>query len=170
MQLFQAANAGAFTPSGTRPRPRISTFGWHPHDIGWLSTALQFVGTLLFNVNTFDALHPGFDWLQQDLAIWVPDFFGSLLFLISGYLAFVETCHAHFAWRPDNLSWWVTLSNLIGCVAFMISAAYAFVPPTPMDFEATRLSLQFTLIGAVGFLLGSLLMLPESAGAPAAVS
>jgi hypothetical protein len=40
----------------------------------------------LFNVNTFDAMLPGLDWLQQDLAIWVPDFNGSVLFLVSGYL------------------------------------------------------------------------------------
>ena len=88
---------------------------------------------------------------------------GSILFLVSGYLAFVETCHAHFAWRPDELSWWVTLSNLIGCVAFMISAVYAFVPAPPADFDTSQLAVLFTLIGAAGFLLGSLLMLPETA-------
>jgi hypothetical protein len=170
LQLFQAANAAEFMPDGARPRTKTLAFGWQPHDIGWLSTALQFSGTLLFNVNTFDAMVPGFDWLQQDLAIWAPDFVGSILFLLSGYLAFVETCHAHFAWRPGSLSWWVTLSNLIGCVAFMISAVYAFVTATPTDFDTTRLSLLFTLIGAAGFLLGSLLMLPESATPPETAS
>ncbi len=141
----------------------VVLFGWRPRDIGWLSCALQFLGTLLFNLNTFDAMLPGLDWLQQDLAIWAPDFAGSLLFLASGYLAFIETCHAHFAWRPHNISWWVTLANLLGCIAFMISAVFAFVPPQSPSFDTAAFATLFTLIGATGFLIGSLLMLPETA-------
>jgi hypothetical protein len=163
LQLFQSANAGEFSPLGVVERPRPVAFGWRPHDIGWLSCALQFPGTLLFNINTFDALLPGLDWLQQDLAIWAPDVAGSLLFLASGYLAFAETSHAHFAWRPQSLSWWVTFANLLGCIAFMISAVFAFVPPQAPGFDAAGLAVLFTLLGAAGFLVGSLLMLPETA-------
>jgi hypothetical protein len=117
----------------------------------------------LFNVNTFDAMLPGLDWLQQDLAIWVPDFNGSVLFLVSGYLAFIETCHAHWAWKPASISWWVTFVNLLGCVGFMISAVFAFVLPRSPSFDVVTVSVMFTLLGAVGFLIGSLLMLPETA-------
>jgi hypothetical protein len=163
LQLFQSANAGEFSPMGVAEKPQMAAFGWRPRDIGWLSCALQFAGTLLFNANTFDAMLPGLDWLQQDLAIWAPDVAGSILFLASGYLAFIETGHAHFAWRPHSLSWWVTFANLLGCVAFMISALFAFVPPRGPDFDAAELAILFTLIGAAGFLIGSLLMLPESA-------
>jgi hypothetical protein len=163
LQLFQSANAGEFSPLGVTEKPRPVAFGWRPHDIGWLSCALQFPGTLLFNINTFDALLPGLDWLQQDLAIWAPDMAGSVLFLASGYLAFAETSHAHFAWRPQSLSWWVTFANLLGCIAFMISAVFAFVPPQAPAFDAAGLALLFTLLGAAGFLIGSLLMLPETA-------
>jgi hypothetical protein len=84
------------------------------------------LGTLLFNANTFDAMLPGLGWLQQDLAVWIPDFVGSILFLASGYLAFGETCHTYWAWKPQSLSWWITFTNLFGCVAFMISAFFAF--------------------------------------------
>jgi hypothetical protein len=165
LQLFQAANAGAFSPQG-RPAPRqVVLFGWRPREIGWLSCALQFLGTVLFNVNTFDAMLADLDWLQQDLAIWAPDFVGSVLFLASGYLAFIETCHAHWAWRPASISWWVTFVNLLGCVAFMISALFAFVWPRSPGFDVVTVSVSFTLIGAVGFLTGSLLMLPEDASA-----
>ena len=152
------------TFSGTGRRLR---FGWRPHDVGWLSCVLQFAGTILFNFNTFDALLPGLDWLQQDLAIWVPDIAGSALFLASGYLAFIETCHAHFAWRPHDISWWITFANLLGCVAFMISAVFAFVPPQPSASDAATLATLFTYFGAVGFLIGSLLMLPENFMSPA---
>jgi hypothetical protein len=162
LQLFQAANAGEFSQHG-RPKPRrVALFGWQPRAIGWLSCALQFLGTLLFNVNTFDSMLPGLDWLQQDSAIWAPDFAGSVLFLASGYLAFIETCHAYWAWKPADLSWWVTFVNFLGCAAFMVSAVFAFVPPQLPSFDAAAVSVAFTLIGAVGFLMGSLLLLPET--------
>jgi len=162
LQLYQAANAKEFERLGTSDPQRTVLVGWQPHNVGWLSCALQFLGTLLFNVNTFDAMIPGLNWMQQDLEIWVPNFAGSVLFLASGYLAFAETCHAHFAWKPASISWWVTLVNLLGCVAFMISAAFAFVPPKPFAGDALTISVIFTLIGAIGFLIGSLLMLPET--------
>jgi len=163
LQLFQAANAGEFSPhSGQAPR-RVALFGWYPRAIGWISCALQFLGTLLFNVNTFDAMLPGLNRLQQDLAIWVPDFSGSALFLASGYLALIETCHAYWAWKPTSISWWVVFVNFLGCVAFMTSAVFAFVPAHLPSFDAATVSVMFTLIGAAGFLIGSLLMLPETA-------
>jgi hypothetical protein len=163
LQLFQAANAGEFTPQGIRKKQKARWFGWNPENIGWLSCAFQFLGTILFNVNTFDAMNTGLNWLQQDFAIWVPDVAGSVLFLASGHLAFSETCHAHFAWEPRNLSWWVTFVNLIGCVAFMVSAIFAFEPPRGASFDGATYAVLFTLIGAAGFLIGSLLMLPETA-------
>ncbi len=163
LQLFQAANAGKSSPHGrTAARQSIVIFGWRPHNIGWLSCALQFLGTILFNFNTFDAMLSGLNWRQQDWDIWAPDFIGSVLFLLSGYLAFIETCHAHWAWKPTSLSWWVTFVNLLGCVGFMIAAVFAFVPPHSPSFDAVTISLVFTLIGAIGFLIGSLLLLPET--------
>ena len=163
LQLFQAANASERPVGESGMEGRTVFFGWEPRAIGWLSCMLQFVGTLLFNIDTFDAMLTGLDWLQQDLAVWVPDFAGSILFLASGYLAFVETCHARFAWQPGSISWWVTFTNLLGCVAFMISAIFAFVPPQESAFDAVTISIAFTLIGALGFLTGSLLMLIETA-------
>lgn len=163
LQLFQAANTAAFATHDQAVRRRWAGLGWRPRDIGWLSCALQFLGTLLFNVNTFDGMLAGLDWLQADLAVWIPELVGSVLFLASGYLAFIETCHAHLAWKPGSLSWWVTFTNLLGCMAFMVSAVFAFVPMQSTNGDAVTLSLIFTLLGAVGFLVGSLLMLPEAA-------
>jgi len=166
LQLFQAANAGDFTEHGRERPEHVILFGWRPHDIGWQSCVFQFIGTLLFNFNTFDAMIPGLDWFQQDLAIWIPNFVGSILFLVSGYQAFVETIHAFWAWRPRSLAWWITAWNLFGCLGFMISAFLAFTPPAPLAFHAATLAVLFTLLGAFGFFVGSLLMLPEAA-APA---
>ncbi len=163
LQLFQAANAGIFAIKSTSTSKQRVIFGWHPHQIGWLSCALQFIGTLLFNINTFDGMLPQMDWLQQDLAIWAPDLVGSILFLASGYLAFVETCHAYWSWNPASLSWWVTYISFLGCVAFMISALFSYVPISGLGSDAATISVVFTLIGGVCFFVGALLMLPETA-------
>jgi hypothetical protein len=160
LQLWQAANAGDFNSGEKQTPQRWKFFGWRPHNIGWLSCALQFIGTILFNVNTFDAMLPSLNWFRQDLMIWAPDIIGSILFLASGYLAFIETCHACWAWSFGDISWWVVFTNLLGCVGFMIAALFAIVLPTP-ETEAVTLSLIFTLLGAIGFFVGSLLMLPE---------
>lgn len=161
LQLFQAANAGEFSPDQSSARRQRAIMGWRPHNIGWLSSALQFVGTILFNINTFNAMIPSLNWFQQDLMIWAPNIIGSILFLASGYLAFIETCHAHWAWKPNSISWWVVFTNLLGCVGFMFSAVFAIVLPGTPNLEVVHLSIFFTLFGAIGFLIGSLLMLPE---------
>ncbi|KLU05223.1 putative NADH-Ubiquinone/plastoquinone [Rhodopirellula islandica] len=160
LQLFQAASASArLAPLG---RDRLIGFGWYPRDIGWLSCALQFVGTVLFNFNTLDAMSPSLNWLQQDLVVWAPDWVGSVLFLASGYLAFIETCHAHWAFQPRSLTWWIVWINLLGCVGFMISACFAFVLPSGLSERAITVSTAWTLQGAVCFLIGALLTLFES--------
>ena len=174
LQLFQAANAGEFQPGGTPSASRFRLFGWRPHDIGWLSCALQFIGTILFNFNTFDAMLPSLNWFQQDLLIWAPNIIGSVLFLASGYFAFIESCHGYWAWKAASISWWVVFINLLGCVGFMISALLAMVLPGDPNIEFVHMSILFTLLGAICFFVGSLLMLPEmvfsAAGpAPAAV-
>jgi hypothetical protein len=169
LQLYQAANAGEFSSDESPAPRRRALVGWRPGDIGWLSSALQFVGTVLFNFNTFDAMIPSLNWFQQDLVIWAPNIIGSILFLASGYLAFIETCHAHWAWKPKSISWWVVFTNLLGCVGFMISALLAIVLPGTPNIEIVHLSVLFTLLGAIGFLVGSLLMLPEMASTIVAV-
>lgn len=161
LQLYQAANAPKFNAPGGMSTKR-SYFGWRPHDIGWISCVLQFIGTILFNFNTFDALLSGLNWAEEELLVWVPNVVGSILFLSSGYLAFIETCHRYWAFRPHDISWWVTSANLVGCIAFMISACFAFVPQQPAEAEtAVIVSVAFTLIGAIGFFVGSFLMWPE---------
>lgn len=161
LQLYQAANASEISSEATLRPQRRAFFGWRPREIGWLSCALQFVGTVLFNFNTYDAMMPSLNWFQQDMLVWVPNIVGSILFLASGYLAFIETCHAYWAWRPSSLSWWVVFASLLGCVGFILAAVFAISLPTQHAL-AVRLSIVFTLAGSIGFLVGSLLMLPES--------
>ena len=163
LQLYQAANADP-VPGEEDPRSqRLRLFGWRPHDVGWLSCALQFPGTVLFNFNTFDAMLPSLSWLQTNLLVWAPNLIGSVLFLASGYLAFAEVAHRWWAVRPKNISWWIVTANLLGCIGFMISALFAFVWPGPDIPWMEDLATVFTLQGAVCFWIGAVLMLPEAA-------
>lgn len=164
MQVFQSANAGIIPVSTDAPDLR-SFFGWRPKDPGWLSSATQFAGTLLFNLNTYDVFLGG-GWLRQDALIWGPDMLGSILFLFSGYLALVETCHDWWAWRPRTLAWWIVMVNFLGCVAFMISAIFAFVPQSGSPVLIVETSTVFTLVGAVGFFTGAVLLIYESVAKP----
>lgn len=153
LQLTQAELVGDLHHNGQR----IGS-SWRLYSIGWLACLLQFVGTLLFNVSTWEALYPGSTWLQQDLDNWLPDIAGSVLFLASGYLAFVETCRRHGLWMPKNYTWWITAINLLGCVAFMGAACLALYLPHGLPPGFIDLSTFLTLVGAIAFFVGAVML------------
>ena len=92
--LFTAASLGqliqAQTPSmheadrdsQHRPQP-VRWLAWQPHDRDWCAAAIQFPGTLLFNVSTAAALLHNLSVSQEDRHVWRPDIFGSTLFLVA---------------------------------------------------------------------------------------
>lgn len=164
LQLIQSANAPPLSKI-TTPFPSRVLIGWRPDDPGWIASITQFAGTLLFNINTFDAWLGVGRWMRQDGLIWAPDLLGSVFFLISGYLALVETSHNWWSWQPRSLAWWIVMINFVGCVAFMISAIFAFVPPTGPSVMIIALSTGFTLIGSLSFLIGAALSVPEALAA-----
>lgn len=170
LQLWQAANAKSVPGESIGPHKRRRLFNWRPGDVGWLSCALQFFGTVLFNINTFDAMSSSLTWIEQDLVVWIPNFFGSSAFLASGYLAFIEVCHRHWAWQPRSLTWWLVFINLMGCVAFMVSALTAMSFPGTSSTTLLTLSLAGTLTGALCFLTGALLTLVETAQSAEGIS
>mgnify|MGYP003693665657 CR=1 FL=1 len=54
-------------------------FGVKPRGLGWWAAAVQLLGTLFFNVTTFEALNTAFTASQQNLRVWSPDFVVDLL-------------------------------------------------------------------------------------------
>jgi len=163
MQLVQAANSSDFTAdqsaSVTR---RFAMVGWYPRNAGWLSSFTQFVGTLAFNIDTLDAIIDPRGWYVKNAAIWLPDMVGSILFLVSGYLAFIEVSHRYWTWRPKDLSWQIVFINLLGCIAFMTAAVLGYFPRGPEAAWIATLSTLHTLAGAACFLVGALLTCRES--------
>ena len=163
-QYFQAINAPeTVDEKGQSPAPQPRRyFGWQPHRLDFWATFPQFLGTLAFNISTFMAF-ADVQWLGYDILVWVPDYVGSVLFLISGVAAVFEFCHRFCCWQLKSLTWWIVMINFIGCIAFMISAFVAFVRPNPIFGNLMTWATIFTLIGAVCFFVGAYLMWPEMA-------
>lgn len=121
------------------------------------SSAVQLAGTIFFNVSTFRALQAGLDANEYDRLVWSPDALGSICFLISGVLAYAAVRRP-----PRRLPWWIATVNLAGCVAFGISAVAGYVVPatgSALDLAAAN---TWTSLGALCFLVGAVLLLPES--------
>ncbi|MGV0782786.1 hypothetical protein [Mycolicibacterium sp. XJ775] len=128
--------------------------------LDWWSAATQFAGTLLFNLSTGASV-----WAHAVLAerrfVWAPDATGSLAFLLSGVLAVL----AVGAWSPKSVGWQAAWVNMMGCVAFGVSALAAFVRKTGVTVDE-RLANFGTFIGALCFLAAALMLRPRSDTAP----
>lgn len=121
----------------------------------WWSAAVQFMGTVLFNVSTGASV-----WAHAVLSerryVWAPDATGSLAFLISGLLAVL----AVGLWAPKSVDWQATWINMIGCVAFGVSAVAAFVFKNGVTEDAWLANVG-TFIGALCFLVAALMIRPR---------
>lgn len=162
LQNLQAANAPAFGAGGAKATGRLRLLGWRPQNLGWLSTFTQFLGTIAFNFNTFDAIHPAAGWAQQDITIWVPGMIGSALFVASAYLAFTETSHGFWSWKPKALDWWIVAVNLLGCIFFIIAATASFVPEGQVPAWLGQVVNVNLWLGAACFFIAALLTMKES--------
>ena len=129
---------------------------YRPRGLDWWSSVIQLAGTLFFNVSTFHALQTGLDANAYDKLVWTPDWRGSICFLVSGALAYAV------AGRRWTRNWWIAFVNLLGCVAFGISAVMAYVVPSTGSTIDLAGANAFTSLGALGFLIGAVLLLPGS--------
>ena len=102
---------------GTRARwwseSRVARLRW--------AAVIQLAGTLLFNVNTIDAMITTFDVEETNRLVWAPDFFGCIAFLVASHLYWWDTRtrrdgHGN---EPRDSEWWSSLLNYIGSVFFM---------------------------------------------------
>lgn len=131
-------------------------------DPSWWSAAVQFVGTILFNINTFDALQTGLSSEQEDRLVFAPDLIGSACFLISGLLAYRVANGPrwlHPARRDEE--WSMAAVNLLGCVFFGISAIASYVVPSTGSVLDLAAANWCTCLGALCFFIGALMLLPH---------
>lgn len=126
-----------------------------PRGLQWWSAAVQFAGTILFNISTGAAV-----WAHTVLGerrlVWAPDATGSLAFLISGVLGMLVVGW----WVPKSVDWQAEWINLVGCVAFGVSALAAFVTKTGVTVDLWTANMG-TFVGALCFLTAAFLVLPR---------
>jgi hypothetical protein len=118
----------------------------------WRVAAIQSAGTLFFNVTTFRAMHTSLSDPDYNRLVWRPDAFGSICFLVSGFIAYRAS--ARHGWLParGGPGWWEPSINLLGCVFFGISAIAGYVVPSTgstLDLAAANWN---TCVGAACFL------------------
>jgi hypothetical protein len=153
----EAVDAGPQAPDAARRR----FFVFQPRRIDWWASAVQLAGTLYFNVSTGNAVRTDLTAQAANQHVWRPDAVGSICFLVASALAWFEVCHGWTAWRPRSWAWWITLANLIGSVAFGVSAVAGYINPATGQLHNAERSNLGTLIGAACFFAGALLLLPE---------
>lgn len=155
--FFTGAAFVALRLSG-RPVPDSESKTVEHYD--WWAAAVQFAGTLLFNLSTGIATVSGLTASESDKWVWRPDVFGSVAFLVASGLAVVATTETDKLWDPEARNWRSTWLNMIGSVAFGISAVGAFVRPSTGELTEATLANLGTFVGAVCFLAAALLMRP----------
>ncbi|HEY5386212.1 MAG TPA: hypothetical protein VIJ56_13330 [Acidimicrobiales bacterium] len=128
--------------------------------IDWWAAGIQLIGTVWFNRTTLSALLVGLGASPAHHPIWRPDALGSICFLVSSWLAWAEECNGPFAWRPSRISWQITALNLAGSIAFGVSAIASYVTSSGQLLSVALTNLG-TFVGAICFLIGAVLLLPE---------
>ena len=126
----------------------------------WLAAAIQSFGTIMFNISTSASLSAK-DVDTEKHFVWNPDAGGSVAFLLSAvfvYIAYYRTSGKW--WDPMHLGWWGAHINMIGCIAFGVSAVGSFVLNDGSSAD-NALANWGTFIGAICFVLASFLALPQ---------
>ncbi len=143
-------------------------------DPDWMSAAIQFVGTLYFNVMTIRALILSIDATSVSYdAVWQPDVVGSLLFLISSWVAWHPIAREHRHHLLHGRSLLICWANMLGSVFFGISAVGAKMLPDG-TLRNDGWNNWGTFLGAVGFFIAAMALRPtgperrEAASAEAA--
>jgi hypothetical protein len=154
------------------PLEASSPRGWltrvsRPRTTDWTSSAIQFVGTLAFNLSTFRAAVDAAGETGPYSLIWRPDVVGSILFLVSSWMAFSPEVRWRRHPHARDRSWTIGALNFIGSVFFGLSAIGAYLIPADNTLLNAQWSNGGTLLGALCFLAGAILLVPRRSPSPA---
>jgi len=163
LQFFEATNEGDDIEGRGRTR---RLFGVRSGSLGWWASAIQLIGTLAFNVSTFAALQD-LTAKQEEALVWAPDVVGCVCFLTASGLVIAETHDRIRGMLFRSLESRIAAINMLGSVAFAISAIGAFVVPATGELLSLPLVNIFTFIGALLFFVGAALLIPAMRPEPA---
>lgn len=135
----------------------------HPlRDPDWMSAAIQFPGTIAFNIMTIRALvlaaQPGQVEYGQ---VWTPDVVGSALFLVASWVAWHPIARAKRHRAIAGRSKVITLANMMGSLFFAFSAWGAALLPDG-EYQSPFWNNFGTFVGAACFLVGAVCLLPHA--------
>lgn len=165
LQYHEAVNAPALPEGGRSPRHGLRRYlAWTPRRIDYWATLVQLVGTVFFNVTTFAATRSDLTLAQERHLVWAPDVLGSICFLVASWFAYLEVApRLRHPRGGRSTGWWIAALNLLGSIAFGISAVAARVVAGPDEVANLALVNLGTWIGAVCFFVGAALLPVESA-------
>lgn len=161
LQFYEASNEGEDLEDRGRTQRLV---GIRSRSIGWWAAATQLVGTLAFNLSTFAGTRD-LTTQQGERLIWAPDVVGSILFLLASALVIVETHDRLRGILFRSLESRIAGLNMLGSVAFGVSAVGAFIVPSTGELLSLPVANLFTFIGAVCFFVGAALLIPAMAPA-----
>ncbi|GJD09589.1 hypothetical protein Gasu2_38340 [Galdieria sulphuraria] len=152
-----------------RRRHKYRWFGWYPYRIDYLASLIQLIGAGLYSINCFvgnGSTAFTLSFWETEFLYWLPDTLGSICFVVSEYMFYVEYSHGWWCWNPKDVSFWAVFLNVWGAVGFLLDGgfgfgSYAFPPDSVYAYIATNLTL---LIGCICFLIGSFLLIVEQSG------
>lgn len=151
-----AVNLTTDQSGGVRSAP-MRWWGFLPHQRGWLSATVLFVGTLLFAVSLIAAFAQDLTPRQSNGWIWFPDIAGCVCFLVSGHLALLDVGDGHIGVRIGDVDWWVVAVNQFGSILFFLAGIAAFIrPATSTELDAALVNWG-TFTGAVCFAIGGVI-------------
>jgi hypothetical protein len=113
------------------------------------AAAVQFAGTLFFNLSTWNALDESLTVSAENRLVWAPDAFGSVCFLVASALALLPLRGQPGGERR------IARINLAGSVAFGVAAVASYVVPdrgSVLDLAAANVA---TVLGALCFFAGA---------------
>lgn len=152
--VVQVINDGAGESTPTK------LWAWSPRGALWWAAVVQLAGTLLFNVNTIDAMVTTFTVEETNRLVWGPDFFGSIAFLVASHLAWMHLSGRFWYRNTDDPDWWSSLLNYVGSAFFMASAIASFTLTTTGEAINIAIVNSGTFLGAICFLVGAYVLLP----------
>lgn len=158
--VLQVINNGSDDSGPTR------RWSWSPRGALWWAAVVQLIGTLLFNVNTVDAMITTFTVEETNRLVWAPDFFGSIAFLVASHLAWMHLGGKFWYRDTDDPDWWSSMLNYLGSVLFMASAIASFTLRTTGETLNITIVNTGTFLGAICFLVGAYLLLPPVSQPP----
>ena len=126
------------------------------------AAVIQLGGTLLFNINTIDAMVTTFSVEEANRLVWAPDFIGCIAFLVASHLYWRDTRSRRSDSDAHDSEWWSSLLNYVGSVLFMVSAIAAFTLTTTGETVNIAIVNAGTFAGALCFLVGSYVLWPPA--------